>query len=326
MTLQKFRFYCQKVLPLVYDDSLSYYEVLCKVVAKLNETIEEVNTFEDALSEIQKSFDELAETVTELDNLYSTFETTINNRFDALETELTDKIDTAVADATSAIDAKITEIDARVTVLEREVDTRITELETTLNEKFATLTNTLQNQLATAIENFENEIELNYNRVVRYVDEQIEEVKEMIPELQNVHLYDYYSAQLVSLQTAWTNMYNANCSVHGLRAKEFDALGLTAGELDDYLVDYVPRGLKALEWDYKGKILLGLENEKMTHPMTGEVVDVQKVIEFNTDNLKFAGSLSASEFDGLGLSANEIDAKGLTAWQLDWRSNTLLVA
>ena len=27
-----FRFWCQKVLPLVYDDSLSYYEILCKVV------------------------------------------------------------------------------------------------------------------------------------------------------------------------------------------------------------------------------------------------------------------------------------------------------
>lgn len=33
------RFWSQKVLPLVYDDSLSYYEVLCKVVHKLNEVI-----------------------------------------------------------------------------------------------------------------------------------------------------------------------------------------------------------------------------------------------------------------------------------------------
>lgn len=34
---QAFKFWCQKVLPLVYDDSLSYYETLCKVVAYLNE-------------------------------------------------------------------------------------------------------------------------------------------------------------------------------------------------------------------------------------------------------------------------------------------------
>ena len=37
-------FWSQKVLPLVYDDSLSYYEVLSKVVAKLNEIIMFVQT------------------------------------------------------------------------------------------------------------------------------------------------------------------------------------------------------------------------------------------------------------------------------------------
>lgn len=35
-----FRFFCQKVLPLVYDDSLSYYELLCKVVDYINKLIE----------------------------------------------------------------------------------------------------------------------------------------------------------------------------------------------------------------------------------------------------------------------------------------------
>ncbi len=34
------KFWCYKVLPLVYDDSLSYYEVLCKVVKYINELIE----------------------------------------------------------------------------------------------------------------------------------------------------------------------------------------------------------------------------------------------------------------------------------------------
>ena len=34
-----FRFWCQKVLPLVYDDSLSYYELLNKVVKYLNDVI-----------------------------------------------------------------------------------------------------------------------------------------------------------------------------------------------------------------------------------------------------------------------------------------------
>ena len=32
------------VLPTVYENSLSYYEVLCKIAYKLNEVIEQVNT------------------------------------------------------------------------------------------------------------------------------------------------------------------------------------------------------------------------------------------------------------------------------------------
>ena len=41
--LKHFRFWCQKVLPLVYDDSLSYYEVLCKVVDYLNRMRDDIN-------------------------------------------------------------------------------------------------------------------------------------------------------------------------------------------------------------------------------------------------------------------------------------------
>ena len=42
-TLHDLKFWCQKVLPLVYDDSLSYYEVLAKLTAKVNEVIAAFN-------------------------------------------------------------------------------------------------------------------------------------------------------------------------------------------------------------------------------------------------------------------------------------------
>ena len=40
VSVRPFHFWSQKVIPLVYDESLSYYEVLGKVVQKLNELIE----------------------------------------------------------------------------------------------------------------------------------------------------------------------------------------------------------------------------------------------------------------------------------------------
>ena len=52
--ISPFRFWCQKVLPTVYDDSLSYYELLCKVVAKLNEAINQGNTVAEGFEELTK--------------------------------------------------------------------------------------------------------------------------------------------------------------------------------------------------------------------------------------------------------------------------------
>lgn len=41
--VKPFRHACNKALPLVYDDSLSYYESVCKLVAKINEMVEVLN-------------------------------------------------------------------------------------------------------------------------------------------------------------------------------------------------------------------------------------------------------------------------------------------
>lgn len=45
-------YWCQKVLPLVYDDSLSYYEFLCKVSDKVNEIISAQNKMNNELSNL----------------------------------------------------------------------------------------------------------------------------------------------------------------------------------------------------------------------------------------------------------------------------------
>lgn len=52
--LRPFRFWCQKVLPAIYDDSLSYYELLAKVIKTLNESIETENKLVEAFQELQE--------------------------------------------------------------------------------------------------------------------------------------------------------------------------------------------------------------------------------------------------------------------------------
>lgn len=81
--LRPFRFWCQKVLPLVYDDSLSYYELLCKVVDYLNKTMENVNKLSENFDELQTAFNTLKEYIEYyFDNLDVQDE--INNKLDEM--------------------------------------------------------------------------------------------------------------------------------------------------------------------------------------------------------------------------------------------------
>nr|UVY05895.1 MAG: hypothetical protein [Bacteriophage sp.] len=82
-TLQPFRYWCQKVLPLVYDDSLSYYELLCKVVDYLNKTMEDVETLHGDITNLHAAYEQLQNYVnTYFSNLDVQEE--INNKLDEL--------------------------------------------------------------------------------------------------------------------------------------------------------------------------------------------------------------------------------------------------
>lgn len=82
--LKHFKFWCMKVLPLVYDDSLSYYEVLCKVVKYINDLIDsdkeiigDVEALRADMTTVQEwinsfNYTPLLETVKEMVNKYIT--------------------------------------------------------------------------------------------------------------------------------------------------------------------------------------------------------------------------------------------------------------
>ena len=81
--LQPFRFWCQKVLPLVYDDSLSYYELLCKVVDYLNKTMEDVGVLEGDVTGLHEAYKKLQGYV---NDYFSTLDVQeeINNKLDVM--------------------------------------------------------------------------------------------------------------------------------------------------------------------------------------------------------------------------------------------------
>lgn len=119
-----FRFWCQKALPLVYDDSLSYYEVLCKMADYLNNFMTDLTTVEDSMTEFGQQFvinqqflnsmaDQLGQNVADLEayindrmddfmTAYTQLQTYVNNYFDNLDVqeEINTKLDEMASDGT----------------------------------------------------------------------------------------------------------------------------------------------------------------------------------------------------------------------------------
>ena len=69
--LKYFKFWCYKVLPLVYDDSLSYYEVLCKVVKYINELIEQDRIFGQELDALRTDLATVQEWIDNFNTAYA---------------------------------------------------------------------------------------------------------------------------------------------------------------------------------------------------------------------------------------------------------------
>lgn len=62
--------WCHKIIPLIYDNSLSYYEVLCKLTAKVNEIIELFNEEINPL-DLEKIVDDIMEEWMDNGTIYS---------------------------------------------------------------------------------------------------------------------------------------------------------------------------------------------------------------------------------------------------------------
>lgn len=88
--IDQFKYWAHKVMPLVYDESLSYYEFLCKVVAKLNEEIDITNEQSQAIEEAITEINTWEENT---DAKYDAFVEATDALIDAFEDDMEDKID-----------------------------------------------------------------------------------------------------------------------------------------------------------------------------------------------------------------------------------------
>ena len=127
----------QKVIPLAFDESLSYLEMLCAMLDTLNKTIDEVNHMAEVVDNIDVNFDEINRKI----NLINEELFTINNNFN----NLSDKVNTNTDN---------------IALLNERITNEISELDETLrsliNTNFTTLKNYVDAQDFILNEKIEN--------------------------------------------------------------------------------------------------------------------------------------------------------------------------
>lgn len=136
--IDKLKYWCNKILPLVYDDSLSYYEVLCKTSAKLNEVIDSTNGLLAAWNTYKNDIDKaFGEYTAGLDKKFADLTDKIDADFlrykDVVNSEIQDEF-AQQERRLKAQDDKISAQDTQITAISDNVNTFIAEYNKTIAE------------------------------------------------------------------------------------------------------------------------------------------------------------------------------------------------
>lgn len=139
--------FCHKVLPLVYDESLSYYEAICKYSEKLNEVIELCNSLTDEIlaeakaytdAKIAETFEEVDRKIAELEELIRTTTEDFNQLVaDTVRTfqGLIDDLQSQYNRFTQYVNAQLTEQDRKIDNVNQRLDDSVTALSSEIDLK-----------------------------------------------------------------------------------------------------------------------------------------------------------------------------------------------
>lgn len=173
------RFWCQKVLPAVYDQSLSYYEVLCKLAAFLNKMLEELEKMQDNIDALHKAYKDLQNWV---NAEIARFEAHMEQHFDDLTKELWNKFEQYKNDTNTTLQQWFNEYATNTTNnLNKKFEDFVTNANTRIDQMFNTYTTNTNNDFNTWKTDFTNQ----YNQWKDEVNGQISNINSNISSLTN---------------------------------------------------------------------------------------------------------------------------------------------
>ena len=171
------RFWCQKVLPAVYDQSLSYYEVLCKLAAFLNKMLEELEKMQDNIDALHKAYKDLQDWV---NAEIARFEAHMEQHFDDLTQELWNRFEEYKNNTNTTLQQWFNDYATNTTNnLNKKFNDFVTNANTRIDQMFNTYTSSTNNEFNTWKNDFTNQ----YNQWKNEVDGQIRNINSNISSL-----------------------------------------------------------------------------------------------------------------------------------------------
>lgn len=171
------RFWCQKVLPAVYDQSLSYYEVLCKLAAFLNKMVEELEKMQDNIDALHKAYKDLQDWV---NAEIARFEAHMEQHFDDLTRELWNRFEEYKNNTNTTLQQWFNDYATNTTnTLNRKFNEFVNNANTRIDQMFNTYTSSTNNEFNTWKTDFTNQ----YNQWKDEVNGQISNINSNISSL-----------------------------------------------------------------------------------------------------------------------------------------------
>lgn len=275
---------CVKVLPTVYDDSLSYYEVLGKITLKVNEVIETLQSWKtdnqayteaqaaNLRSEILAQIDEINAELLAIKNALQEQKQYIDTQDNAILQKLNE--------TNSALLSEMIERDAKV-----------------LSELYAIIKTT---------------DEINRDWTIQ----KLEELKKLINEVNEdgFTIFNPLKGYKTKVGIAVNNVYEA-LRYYGVTATEYDNLQLTAEQ-------YEAKNILALVYDTDAKHEFPKYFFYLFSPFSGELVSHQTAINEIAQSL--SNGLTADKYSVILITAKGYDDLQLTAYAYDWNGKTLV--
>lgn len=324
------KYWTQLILPLAYDDSLSYWETLARFNVKLNEVIDWANNYRDELkayvdnavyqnlvtmrnelnaykqevnSDLQDMQNQLNQIINNVNQIISSFEARINKQ---------------IADFTSEINTTIdnfrTEITTDINNFKEEITNQIKENEAWVKAKILAM----QAELNAKLQLVYYQLTVNKEFSKMYTDNAITQLIKDLPKYYPVPVICPVNAQLMPLQKCLDLMYET-LRVWAISASQYDLLNLTAQRYDDMQI-------RAIEYDLKAWLYLGpyYYIHFTFSGITGKFVPIQQAIRELYQLLRIE-SLTAEQYDTKEFSANTYDEKEISAYQYSWSQDWAFV-